>query len=93
MSPFQFLQIGDAVSQERHRFLRAIKDFPWLGNWLFLPAAHHHDFSVSADGRQIIDKPVGDFSGALKLIHKLLPQGFTSTVSIAVFGHVQLAPL
>jgi hypothetical protein len=93
MSPSQFVQIRDAISQECHRFLRVIEDFPELGNSRLRPGTHHHELNVAADGRQIIDQLVGDFSGALKLIHKLLPQCFTSMISIAVFVHVQLAPL
>jgi len=33
-------------------------------------SARKHDLSVSADGCQIINEPVGNFLGALKLIHK-----------------------
>ena len=73
MSPSEFVQIRDAISQECHRFLRPIEDFSELGDSLLRPGTHHHDLNVPADGRQIVDQLEGNFSGALKLIHKLLP--------------------
>jgi hypothetical protein len=73
MSPRQVVQIRDAISQECHRFLRPIEDFPELGDSLLRPGTHHHDLNVPAKGREIVDQLAGDFSGASKLIHKLLP--------------------
>ena len=73
MSPSQFVQIRDAISQECHRFLRPIEDFSELGDSLLRPGTHHHDLNVSANSRQIVDQLEGDFSCASKLIHKLLP--------------------
>jgi hypothetical protein len=80
MFPRQFVQIRNALLQKTHGFLRAIEDFPEFGICILEPAAHYHDLGVSADGRQIIDKSVSDFSGALKLIHELFPQRFKSTL-------------
>lgn len=91
MFPCQFVQIRNAILQKTHGFLRAIEDFPEFGNCILGPAADYHDLGVSADGRQIIEKPVSDFPGVLKLIHKLFPQRFKPTLHIRVFRHFLVA--
>jgi len=92
MFPFHFVQIRDAIMQQSHRFLGSINDFLEIGTCLHGLGARKHELGVSADGCQIINEPVGNFFGALKLIHKFLSQGFTSTLLITVFWHFLPAP-
>ena len=78
--------------QKGHRFLDSTNDFLEIGVCLHGLGARKHHLSVSADGCQIINEPVGNFFGALKLIHKFLSQCFTSTLLITVFWHFLPAP-
>jgi hypothetical protein len=75
-----------------HRFLGSINDFLEIRVCLHGLGARKHDLSVSADGCQIINEPVGNFFGALKLIHKFLSQCFKSTLLITDFRHFLPAP-
>jgi hypothetical protein len=90
--PSRFVQIRDAIMQQSHRFLGSINDFLEIRVCLHGLGARKHDLSVSADGSQIINEPVGNFSGALKLIHKFLSQCFKSTLLITIFWRFLLAP-
>jgi len=90
--PPYFVQIRDAIMQQGHRFLGSINDFLEIGACLHGLSARKHDLSVSADGCQIINEPVGNFLGALKLIHKFLSQCFKSTLLLTVFWHLLPAP-
>jgi hypothetical protein len=56
--------------------LSSINDFLEIRVCLHELGARKHDLSVSADGCQIINEPVGNSFGALKLIHKFLSQCF-----------------
>jgi hypothetical protein len=50
--------------QEGHRFLGSINDLLGIGVCLHGLGARKHDLSVSADGCQIVNEPVGNFFGA-----------------------------